>query len=214
MPDAKEKNDNYTHTKFRISITEWNTMGNTYSYNLLSLLLNCFHRTGKKSTTSKKSLASHLSLSLHGNGVRQEPGPDAPEYLHGQPQHEQYDRAEYDGRGDEAPGVPERRHVDHLLERREVRIVEIAQEPEHTGSQDLAQQQDERGEVVDVDHADEPVDEHGGAGGQAEGGLAVAEGRVEHGQGADVEPPAADQGQHADLDDAEQGDLGRGVRRW
>lgn len=81
----------------------------------------------------------------------------------------------------------------------EVGIVEIAQEPEETGSEDLAQEKHERGEIEHVDHADEPVKEHGRPGRLFVGRQAVDERGVEETQRADVEPNAADERKHANL---------------
>lgn len=45
---------------------------------------------------------------------------------------------------------------------------------------DLPEQKDEGGEVEDVDHADQPVEEHGGSGGRVETLLPVFQSRVKH----------------------------------
>ena len=63
-----------------------------------------------------------------------------------------------------------------------VLAVVAPEEPEDAGPEDLPQEDDEGGEVEDVDHADQPVDEHGGPGRQCEarhpvpGGLRNGEG--------------------------------------
>ena len=58
--------------------------------------------------------------------------------------------------------MPRDRQVDHLLDGVEVRVVEVAQEPEDAGTEDLAEEDHKRGKVEDVDHAYEPVDEYRG----------------------------------------------------
>ena len=63
--------------------------------------------------------------------------------------------------------------MDHLLYRVEVGVVEVAEEPEDAGSEDLSEEDDEGGEVEDVDHADEPVDEDGGHRGGVVARLAI-----------------------------------------
>ena len=59
------------------------------------------------------------------------------------------------------------------MDRVEVRIVEIPEEPEDSGSEDFSEQDDERGEVEDVDHADQPVQEDRSHGRGVVAGLAV-----------------------------------------
>lgn len=44
----------------------------------------------------------------------------------------------------------------------------------------LSEQKDEGGEVEDVDHADQPVEEHGGTGGRVKTLLPVFQSRVKH----------------------------------
>lgn len=68
----------------------------------------------------------------------------------------------------------------YLLYGIEVGIVEVPKEPEDPRAQHLSEEEDEGGEVEDVDHADQPVDEHGGAGGQVETGLAIFQRGVKH----------------------------------
>lgn len=92
---------------------------------------------------------------------------------------------------------PVDRKLNHLLDRIEVGIVEIAQEPEETGPENLAKQENERGKVEHVDHADEPVEKHGRAGRLLERRETIDESGVEEAQRAYVEPDAAYQREHA-----------------
>ena len=55
--------------------------------------------------------------------------------------------------------MPRYAQVNHLLDRVEVRVVEIPQEPKNPRSENLSQEDDEGGEVEDVHHPDQPVDE-------------------------------------------------------
>ena len=50
--------------------------------------------------------------------------------------------------------------VNHLLDRVEVGIVEIPEEPEDPRAKYFPQENDKGGEVEDVDHPYQPVDEH------------------------------------------------------
>ena len=130
----------------------------------------------------------------------------------GEVEHDEDGGAEEDEGDAEAAEVARDGEVDHLLDGVEVGVVEVAEEPEDAGAEDLAQEDDEGGEVEDVDHADEPVDEDGGHGRGVVAGLAVLEGCVEEGQRADVQPPAADHGEGHDLDHQQEGHLRDGGR--
>lgn len=99
------------------------------------------------------------------------------------------------------------------LDRGEVGIVEVAQEPEDAGSEHFPEQNDERCEVINVNHAEHPVDEERCAGRGLEARLAVLQGRVEHRETAQVEPPAADQGKDADLHHRQQRNLHHDVTK-
>ena len=68
----------------------------------------------------------------------------------------------------------------YLLYGVEVGVIEVPEEPEDPRTQHLPQQEDEGGEVEDVDHAHQPVDEHGRAGCQVETILAILQRRVKH----------------------------------
>lgn len=111
-----------------------------------------------------------------------------------------------DHREDEPPQVSVNGKVNHLLNRVKVRIVEVPQEPQNTWSEDLgaqrqhllkrcgaqepparlealpylSQQQDEGGQVEDVDHAHQPVEEHGGPRRRGQALLPVLQGGVKH----------------------------------
>ena len=135
------------------------------------------------------------TVRIGGHGVEQ---------ADGRVEHEADGEAEEQHRGEKASHVSVDGQLDHLLDRIEVGIVEVAQEPEYARPQDLAQHEHERGEVEDVDHADEPVDEGGRAGRLLERGHALPERGVEQRQRAHVEPRAAHQRKHAYLEDDEQ----------
>uniref|UniRef100_A0A8D8U0V0 Uncharacterized protein n=1 Tax=Cacopsylla melanoneura TaxID=428564 RepID=A0A8D8U0V0_9HEMI len=97
--------------------------------------------------------------------------------------------------------------MNHFLNRAEIGIVQVAQKPEDARSEHFAQEQNERRKIVHVDHAQEPMDEHTGSRGRLQAEETIFETRLEHGQRADVQPPAADEREDADFDDAEKGDL-------
>src|SRR6218665_1099351 len=59
-------------------------------------------------------------------------------------------------------------------------VIEVTQEPEDAGAQDLSKQQDKRSKVEDVDHTDQPMDEHGSARCHLEAVLTVLQGGVKH----------------------------------
>ena len=48
----------------------------------------------------------------------------------------------------------------YLIDGVEVLVVEVSEEPQHARSEHLAQQQHQRGQVEDEDHASQPVKEH------------------------------------------------------
>ena len=60
-------------------------------------------------------------------------------------------------------------------------VVEVPEEPEDPWPEDLAKEEDEGGKVEDIDHADQPVDEHGGSRGCVEAVLPVLQRGVKHG---------------------------------
>ena len=51
-------------------------------------------------------------------------------------------------------------HCIYLLNRMEVVVVEVPEEPEHPGTQHLTQQHDKGSKVEDEDHSRQPVEEH------------------------------------------------------
>ena len=68
----------------------------------------------------------------------------------------------------------------YLLYGVEVGVIKVPEEPEDTRAQHLPQQEDEGGEVEDVDHSHQPVDEHGRPWRQVEAGLAVFQCGIKH----------------------------------
>ena len=68
----------------------------------------------------------------------------------------------------------------YLLYGVEVGVIEVPEEPEDPRTQHLPQQEDEGGEVEDIDHAHQPVDEHGCARRQVETVFAILQCRVKH----------------------------------
>lgn len=48
----------------------------------------------------------------------------------------------------------------YLIDGVEVLVIEVSQEPEHSGTKDLAKKHHKRGKVEDEDHPRQPVKEH------------------------------------------------------
>ena len=60
-------------------------------------------------------------------------------------------------------------------------VVEVPEEPEDPWPEDLAEEEDEGRKVEDIDHADQPVDEHGGPWRRVETVLPVLQRGIKHG---------------------------------
>ena len=81
----------------------------------------------------------------------------------------------------------------------EVGIVEVLEEPQNPGSENLAEKEDEGSEVEHEHHAHQPVQEHGSARRSVEVVDALAQRTVAHGQRADVNPPSTQGGEDNNL---------------
>ncbi len=161
---------------------------------------------GRQDHVEPEEFDGHLAVEglagvRHVEGQSRPRGPSRDEgnQLDGQQKQEDNGEAEEGDGSEEAADVLEDGQLYHLLDGVEVGIVEVAEEPEDPRAQHFAQQEDERGEVEDVDHADEPVDKEGGSWRGVEAGKALAECRIDKLEAADVEPEAADEREHADL---------------
>lgn len=90
--------------------------------------------------TTKTDECERLYQPVEHDVVGEEGGQQQLDQPDGQPQHEQHDGAEHHHGQDEAPQVPVDGQVDHLLHRVEVGVVEVPQEPQHSGPQHLREQ--------------------------------------------------------------------------
>ncbi|KAH9407352.1 hypothetical protein TYRP_012905 [Tyrophagus putrescentiae] len=123
-------------------------------------------------------------------------------------EHHQHDDGAEDDHAEDAPlTVDQYRQVDHLIDRVEVGVVQVANEPEDARADRLLDHQHKGDKVEDADHAHQPVDEERGARRGEEGVQAAVEGGAKERQRADVQPPADDEGKEANLEGDQQGHL-------
>merc|ERR1719391_467883 len=93
-------------------------------------------------------------------GVWKEGGEDGADEPRGDEEHHQDGGAEHHQGGTEPPHVPRYAQMNHLLDWIEIWIVEIPEEPENPRPEDLSEEDDKGSKVENIDHPNQPVDEH------------------------------------------------------
>lgn len=166
-------------------------------------------RTMEPKTTCRQAEKHRVAVKIPAaaSGHPQAQSPSPPSALGGGEGGESRRRgSSTDHRENEPPQVSVNRKVNHLLNRVKVWIIQVPEKPQNTWSEDLgahkqellkpfgspepwlslealsdlSQQQDEGGKVKDVDHAHQPVEEHGGTRGRGEALLPVLQRGVKH----------------------------------